>query len=55
MKYWLRKPLASAITAVMSSVTRGRPMPLKNPSIAHTAAPNGAPATRGSQNCAARR
>ena len=54
MNSWLSAALVSVVTSVMSSVMRGRPMPLKNPSSAHTAAPAEAPATRGYQNVAAR-
>ena len=42
--------LAMAVSAVTNTVTRGRLTPLKNPSNAHTAAPNAAPETRGIQN-----
>ncbi len=54
MKIWFNTTLAPAVTPVITNVRRGRPMPLKKPSIAQTAAPNAEPATRGNQNCAAR-
>ena len=50
----LKTAFVAAMTAVTSSVTRGRPMPLKNPSSAQTPAPKQEPPTRGSQNAAAR-
>ena len=53
MNSWFSSALASVVTRVIHSVRRGRPMPLKNPSVAHTAAPTNAPPTRGSQKAAA--
>ena len=53
MKTWFRIALLKATTAVAIRVTRGRPMPLKNPSTAQVAAPKNEPATRGNQKSAA--
>ncbi len=53
MKMSLKMTLATVVVAVMSTVTRGRLTPLKNPSSAQTAEPNTAPETRGSQNAVA--
>ena len=51
---WLSKAFATATLNVTHRVMVGRPMPLKNPSSAQTPAPKHEPATRGSQNAAAR-
>ena len=53
MNSWFKSALATVVTTVIRSVTRGRPMPLKNPNMAHPAAPTQAPPTRGNQNAAA--
>ena len=55
MNSWLSSALATVVTAVMSSVRRGRPVPLKNPSMAHRAAPLAAPPRRGNQKAPTRR
>ena len=55
MNSWLSSAFASAVTQVTSSVARGRPMPLKKPNMAHTAAPRKAPPTRGNQKSPASR
>ena len=53
MNSWLSSALVTVATMLMASVTRGRPMPLKKPNIAHTAAARKAPPTRGNQNAEA--
>ena len=55
MNTWFSAAFTIATSAVAITVTRGREMPLKNPSTAHSATPIGAPSMRGAQNSSARR
>ena len=50
MKSQLSTALITATSAVVITAMRGREMPLKKPSTAHSATPSGAPSMRGSQN-----
>ena len=53
MNTWFSAAFTTATSAVVITVTRGREMPLKNPSTAHSATPIGAPSMRGCQNSSA--
>jgi len=54
MNTWFNTTLAAVATREITTVTRGRPIPLKKLKAAHAPAPNTEPATRGNQNCEAR-
>ena len=55
MNTWFSSAFVTVVTMVISSVTRGRPTPLKKPNVAHTAAPRKAPPMRGNQKAEASR